>query len=200
MSSLKVVWRVLKPPSRRITWLALWCQTVTRKRHNFKSTLNTIKDHPTSDIDSVLKSVAHFTRAGSGRMHVRLVFRRSWVRSSSLATFFHGDWSWNHSYGHSLPMTDSSRAVVRYWRKYVHQVLVNRLGLCLPRTSVVRITDRLDMTLVVDWDVKQQNKQTNHFTRSQGLNNIQVTHLWNSCIFPRSCVSYTGNIQGVHVL
>ena len=33
------------------------------------------------------------------------------------------------------------------WRKYVHEVLVNRLGgLSLSRKSVVRLTDRLDMT------------------------------------------------------
>ena len=32
----------------------------------------------------------------------------------------------------------------------MHEVLVNRLGgLSLPRKSVVRLTDRLDMTLVV---------------------------------------------------
>ena len=37
-----------------------------------------------------------------------------------------------------------------YWRKYVHEVLVNRLGgLSLPRESVVRLTDRPDMTLDV---------------------------------------------------
>ena len=36
------------------------------------------------------------------------------------------------------------------WRKYVHEVLVNRLGgLSLPRKSVVRLTDRPDMTLDV---------------------------------------------------
>ena len=40
------------------------------------------------------------------------------------------------------------RAVVSYWRKYVHEVLVNGLGgLSLPRKSVVRLTDRPDMTL-----------------------------------------------------
>ena len=39
---------------------------------------------------------------------------------------------------------------VSYWRKYVHEVLVNRLGgLSLPRKSVVRLTDRPDMTLDV---------------------------------------------------
>ena len=35
--------------------------------------------------------------------------------------------------------------------RYVHKVLVNRLGgLSLPRKSVVRLTDRPDMTLDVD--------------------------------------------------
>ena len=34
------------------------------------------------------------------------------------------------------------------------------LGLNLPRKGVDRLTDRLDMTIVVDWDVKQHsNKQ-----------------------------------------
>ena len=46
-----------------------------------------------------------------------------------------------------------------YWRKYVHEVLVNRLGgLSLPRKSVVRLTDRPDMTL----DVYRGRKTTNH--------------------------------------
>ena len=32
----------------------------------------------------------------------------------------------------------------------------------LPRNSVVRLTDRLDMTIIVDWDVKPQiNRPTN---------------------------------------
>ena len=44
----------------------------------------------------------------------------------------------------------SRRAVFSYWRKYVHEVLVNRLaGLSLRRKSVVRLTDRPDMTLDV---------------------------------------------------
>ena len=48
------------------------------------------------------------------------------------------------------PSAFSRRAVVSYWRKYVHKVLVNRLGgLSLPRKSVVRLTDRPDMTLDV---------------------------------------------------
>ena len=48
------------------------------------------------------------------------------------------------------PSAFSRRAVVSYWRKYVHEVLVNRLGgQSLPRKSVVRLTDRSDMTLDV---------------------------------------------------
>ena len=40
----------------------------------------------------------------------------------------------------------SSRSI-SFWRKYVHEVLVNLLGgLSLPRKSVVRLTDRPDMT------------------------------------------------------
>ena len=38
------------------------------------------------------------------------------------ATFFCGDWSWSHLYGHSLFTADSSRAVVSYWRKDVHSL------------------------------------------------------------------------------
>ena len=48
------------------------------------------------------------------------------------------------------PSADSRGAVVSYWRKYVHEVLVNRLGgLSLPRKSVGRLTDRPDMILAV---------------------------------------------------
>ena len=74
------------------------------------------------------------------RMLVCLACGRSRVQSSGPATFFRGDWSWNHFYGHSLPTADSSRAVVSYWQKDVHLVLVNCLG-SLPRNSVVRLTD-----------------------------------------------------------
>ena len=48
------------------------------------------------------------------------------------------------------PSAFPRKAVVSYWRKYVHKVLVNRLGgLSLPRKSVVRLTDRPDMTIDV---------------------------------------------------
>ena len=54
-------------------------------------------------------------------------------------------------YIRGFPPSDSRGAVVSYWRKYGHEVMVNRLGgLSLPRKSVVRLTDRPDMTLDVD--------------------------------------------------
>ena len=55
---------------------------------------------------------------------VRLVFRRSWVRSSGPAPSFVEIWSWNNFYGHSLPTADSSRAVVSYWRRYGHYTII----------------------------------------------------------------------------
>ena len=55
---------------------------------------------------------------------------------------------WPHNF--VSPSADSRRAVVSYWQKYVHEELVNHLGdLSLPRKSVVRLTDRPDMTLDV---------------------------------------------------
>ena len=52
-----------------------------------------------------------------------------------------------------------------YWRKYVHEVLVNRLGgLSLPRKSVVRLTDRPDMTLDVYRGRKTTKQQ--HYIRT----------------------------------
>ena len=75
------------------------------------------------------------------------------------ATFFHGDWSWNNFYGHSLPTADSSREEVSYLQKDVHLVLVNRLW-SLPRNSVVRLTDHLNMTLISCWLGRKTTNQT----------------------------------------
>ena len=62
----------------------------------------------------------------------------------------------------SLQRFYSRRAVVSYWRKYVHEVLVNRLGgLSLPRKSVVRLTDRLEMTIDVYRGRKTTMQQQN---------------------------------------
>ena len=58
------------------------------------------------------------------------------------------------------PSAFSRRAIVSYWRKYVHEVLVNRLGdLSLPRKCVVRLTDRPAMTLDVNSGIKTTMQQ-----------------------------------------
>ena len=48
------------------------------------------------------------------------------------------------------PSAYSRKAVVSYWRKDVHEILVDRLGgLSLPRKSVVNLTNRPDLTIDV---------------------------------------------------
>ena len=66
---------------------------------------------------------------------------------------------------HRSPRNSGSRrAVVSYWRKYVHEALVNRLGgLSLPRKSLVRLTDCPDMTLDVYHGRKTTMQQSNWF-------------------------------------
>ena len=64
------------------------------------------------------------------------------------------------------PSADSRRAVVSYWRKYVHEILVNRLrGQSLPRKSVFRLTDRPDM----DIDVYRGRKTTTQQQQQQRI-------------------------------
>ena len=63
--------------------------------------------------------------------------------------------------GLSLPLIQVGQLSVTDERMCTIKVLVNCIGLSLPRKSVVRLTDHLDMTIVVDRDVKQTNKQTN---------------------------------------
>ena len=66
---------------------------------------------------------------------------------------------WQHTF--VSPSAFSRRAVVSYWRKYVHEVLVNSLGgLSLPRKNVVRLTDRPHMALVVYRGRKNNNATT----------------------------------------
>ena len=60
-------------------------------------------------------------------------------------------------------------AVVSYWRKYVHKVLVNRLvGLSMPRKSVVRLTDLPNMNL----DVYHGRKTTTTIMHIQILHDV----------------------------
>ena len=87
-------------------------------------------------------------------MCIHLVCRRSWVRSSRPARFC-GVWSWNNVCSHSLPSIDPRRAVVSYWQKNGHLVLVNCLG-GLPRNSVDRLTDRTVPKMT--WKVSKGHK------------------------------------------
>ena len=74
---------------------------------------------------------------------------------------------WPHTF--VSPSAFSRRAVVSYWRKYAHQVLVNRLGgLSLPRKNVVRLTDPPDMTL----DVYRGRKTTIQLTWNKHVENF----------------------------
>ena len=52
-----------------------------------------------------------------------------------------------------LPSADSRSVFVSYKGKYVHEVLVNCLVKITQEKSVVRWTDRPDMTIAVDWVV-----------------------------------------------
>ena len=96
------------------------------------------------------------------RTRVRLACKLPQVGSLRPAHSFVETWSWKHFYGHSPSSTDSRRAVIMYWRKNVHWVLVNCLG-GLPRNSVVRITDRTrnDIKCVEGPGRKTEIKQTN---------------------------------------
>ena len=88
---------------------------------------------------------------------VRMVFRRLWVWSLAAPEI----WSWNNFYSHS----DSIRIVFTYWQKNGHLVLVKHIG-SLPRNSVDMLTDRLDLTLVVDCTIRPQHRQTNFYSCS----------------------------------
>ena len=48
--------------------------------------------------------------------------------------------------------------VVSYKQKFVHRVLVNYLVSACPGKNVVRLFNRLDMTIAVDWDTKPQTQ------------------------------------------
>ena len=70
--------------------------------------------------------------------------------------------------------TTSRRSLVSYWQRYVHEVLVNHLGgLSLPRKSVVRSTDRPDMTL----DVYRGRKTTIQPKIQQQYNNRSFANI-----------------------
>ena len=55
-----------------------------------------------------------------------------------------------------LPSADSRRVVFSYKRKYMHEVLDNRLVKLAQEQSVLRWAYCPDMTIAVDWDVMNQ--------------------------------------------
>ena len=122
-------------------------------------------------------------------MHVHLAFHLGWsrVRSSGPARFFHGDKSWNHFYGHSLPAADRSRAVVSYWWKDLYLVVVNRLG-SLTTNSVIRLTipSRHDPSWRLGRKTTNQTKQIqrNFNTLSFFLKKIDRWQSCNIVMFP----------------
>ena len=81
--------------------------------------------------------------------------------------------SWKHSYGHSLPSTNSRRAVVSYWWKNVHNVLVNCLG-GLPRNSVDRLTNRARNDLKKSKSRKTPTQQQQPKSRSFSQTNENI--------------------------
>ena len=83
---------------------------------------------------------------------------------------------WQHTF--ISPSAFSRRAVVSYWRKYVHEVLVNRLGgLSLPSKSVVRLIDRHDMTLDVYRGRKTIQQQSTCTYISAKLCPLEIFHM-----------------------
>ena len=59
-----------------------------------------------------------------------------------------------------LQLNHSRRDVVSYKRKYVHEVLVNRLFKLAHEKVWLDEHVRPTMTIAVDWEVEQQKKQT----------------------------------------
>ena len=82
--------------------------------------------------------------------------------SARSATFFHGDWSWNIFYGHSLPSTDSRRALSVSGEKMC-TVLVNCLEDQACPVKVWLGTKNVNWLCSawlqwVEWTVKPQHK------------------------------------------
>ena len=74
---------------------------------------------------------------------------------------------------------------VASYRKDVDFVLVNRLGI-LHKNSVDRLTDRLNITLVVDWAVKPQHK--NNTPKTKQSKKHDHFHVLSALMFSHECV------------
>ena len=80
-------------------------------------------------------------------------------RGRELVPNFRGDWSWNNFYSHfsSFPLIQEGLLSVRSESKFTKYWLTALSS--LPRKSLVWWADHPDMTIAVDWDVKNQTKK-----------------------------------------
>ena len=105
---------------RRLIWVCTVCQLPFYGSPDYNGLI--FRTHTVRWFGGLIFRLLHVGGlSGSVGCAVRLETKRSRVQPPPRsATFFHGDWSWNIFYGHSLPSTDSRRAVVSFWRKNVH--------------------------------------------------------------------------------
>ena len=101
---------------------------------------------------------------------------------------------WQHTF--ISPSADSRGAVVSYLRKYVHEVLVNRLGgLSLPRKCVVRLSDLPDMTI----DVYHGRKTTNNYNYNPRHCIMGSENYWPEMIVTRQYFMSQNHVASLHL-
>ena len=74
-----------------------------------------------------------------------------------------------------MPHLSFPQSKFSYWQKYVHLVLVNHLGLSLPRNSVIRSPDHPNVTIAIYCGRKETTQQQ----KSTGANPFlyESTHM-----------------------
>ena len=74
-----------------------------------------------------------------------------------------------------MPHLSFPQSKFSYWQKYVHLVLVNHLGLSLPRNSVIRSADHPNVTIAIYCGRKETTQQQ----KSTGANPFlyESTHM-----------------------
>ena len=80
----------------------------------------------------------------------------SWSRPGP---YFRWDWSWNNFYDHSPSFHWFKKGFCQLQANVCAWSTGNLLVQACPRKKVVRWTDLPDMTIAVDWEVKNQTKQ-----------------------------------------
>ena len=103
--------------------------------------------------------------------------RLIWVFAGRTLTLLVLSWRGSNTAAALCHQESSKTLSQKHGHKSRRPVLVNLLG-SLPRNSVVRLTDRLVMTIVVDWDVKSQRKQTNKNSDQLPLPLVRWSLMW----------------------